>query len=66
MTKFMHASGRDDRGVAGGRRLGVGGEGYARDLCVVVEEGQVLPGAVGGFVEERFEGFELAEAELQG
>ena len=43
-----------------------GGEGYAGDLGVVVEEGQVLPGAVGWLFEEGFEGVELAEAELEG
>ena len=49
-----------DRGTRGG------GQGYAGDLGVVVLELEVLPGTVGGFVEEGFEGVELAEAELEG
>ena len=53
-------------GIVGeGRRLGASGESYAGDLGVVVLELKVLPGAVGGFVEEGLEGIELAEAELK-
>ncbi len=45
---------------------GFGGQGYAGDFGVVVEEGEVLPGAVGGLVEEGAEGFELAKAKFKG
>jgi hypothetical protein len=49
-----------------GAALGAGGEGDAGNLGVVVQELEVLPGAVGGFFEEGAEGVELAEAELEG
>ena len=70
VPRFRYAPSPDDGEVGGiggrGDRLGAGGEGYTGDLGVVVLELEVLPGAVGGFLEESLEGLELAEAELQG